>query len=156
MPHTDYHRQTAGNGRRTARDESSLERLDRNQAELIQELRVLGTGIQVLFAFLLVVPFNSGFARLSSFDRDVYFAAALLITPTIHHRLLFRRREKEYMVGSGNRLAIVAVAFLCAGLTGILLLISHVMFGTAAAATVGALTGLGLSALWFGVPLSRR
>jgi len=146
------------------RNESPLERLDRNTVELLNELRVAGTGIQVLFAFLLVVPFNSGFARLSSFDRDDYFvtllciavAAALLIAPSIHHRLLFRRGQKAYLVNLANRLLIVAMGFLTAGFTGILVLISNVIFGTVAAVVVGVIAGIGLSGLWFAVPLSRR
>src|SRR5262249_18261738 len=98
------------------RHESELERLDRNTIELLNELRVASTGIQVLFAFLLVVPFNTGFSKLTSFDRYCYFvtllclaaAATLLIAPSMHHRLLFRQKEKDYLVRVGTRLAIVA------------------------------------------------
>lgn len=146
------------------RDESELERLDRNTLELLNELRVASTGIQVLFAFLLVVPFNTGFSKLSSFDRYVYFvtllclaaAAALLIAPSMHHRLLFRQKEKEYLVRVGTRLAIVSGVFLTAGMTGILVLISNVVFGTATAVVVGTVVAAGVSGLWFGIPLSRR
>lgn len=148
------------------RDERPLERLDRNEVELMGELRVAATGIQVLLAFLLIVPFNSRWGRVSSFDRDVYFvtllciaaAAALLIAPTVHHRVLFRRGEKNYLVELGNRSAIIAMALLTIGLTGILVLISHVLFGTVAAVIVGAATFVGVGTLWFGVPLahSRR
>jgi hypothetical protein len=143
------------------RDERPLERLDRNEVELMGELRVAATGIQVLLAFLLIVPFNARWGRVSSFDRDVYFvtllciasAAALLIAPTVHHRVLFRRGEKGYLVELGNRSAIIAMALLTVGLTGILVLISHVLFGGAAAIIVGAVTLCGVGALWFGVPL---
>jgi hypothetical protein len=84
------------------RDESAMERLDRNTVELLNELRVASTGIQVLLAFLLVIPFNARFVRLTSFERGLYLvtliciatAAVLLIGPSIHHRILFRRREK--------------------------------------------------------------
>ncbi len=143
------------------REESELERLDRNTVELLNELRVAGTGIQVLFAFLLVVPFNTGFRKLSTFDRYDYFvtllciatAAVLLIAPSFHHRLLFRQHQKEYLVRIGTRYAIVAGAFLAVGMTGILVLISDVIFGGVTAAVVGALTALVVVSLWFTVPL---
>jgi hypothetical protein len=148
----------------TERDESELERLDRNTVELLNELRVAATGIQVLFAFLLVVPFNTGFSKLTSFDRYCYFvtlvcmaiAAALLIAPSIHHRLLFRQKEKDYLVRIGTRLAIISGVFLTAGMTGILVLISNVVFGGTTAAVVGVLTAVSVAGLWFGVPLNRR
>jgi Family of unknown function (DUF6328) len=146
------------------REESPHERLDRNTTELIGELRVAATGIQVLFAFLLIVPFNTGFRRVSAFDRDVYFgslicvaaAAALLIAPTIHHRLLFHRGQKAYVLRLGTRFAVAAMLFLSVGLTGILTLLSNVVLGTTAAAIVGAGAALGLGGLWFVLPLGRR
>lgn len=146
------------------RDESTPERLDRNTTDLLGELRIAATGIQVLFAFLLIVPFNTGFKRVTSFDRYVYFAtllcvaiaAALLIAPTVHHRLLFRRGQKAYVLRLGTRFAIVAMAFLSVGLTGILILIAHVIFGTAAATLTGAIAAAGLAGLWFVLPLMRR
>jgi Family of unknown function (DUF6328) len=148
----------------SGRDEPESERLDRNTVELLNELRVASTGIQVLFAFLLIVPFNTGFSKLSSFDRYVYFAtllciaaaAALLIAPSMHHRLLFRQQQKDYLVRIGTRVTILAGAFLTAGLTGILVLISDVIFGGATAAVVGTLTALLVGGLWFGIPLRRR
>lgn len=121
-------------------------------------------GIQVLFAFLLIVPFNSGFSKLTSFDRYDYFvtllciaaAAALLIAPSIHHRLLFRRRQKAYLVRVGTQLTIVGMVFLTVGLTGILVLILNVMFGAVTAAVAGGLTAVLVSSLWFAIPLARR
>jgi hypothetical protein len=118
----------------------------------------------VLFAFLLVVPFNSRFGRLSSFDRDLYFvallcvavAAIILIAPPIHHRLLFRLRQKEYLVAVGNVMLIVGAVFLGVGLTAILVMISNLIFGGAAAMIVGATVGCGVAALWFAMPLARR
>jgi Family of unknown function (DUF6328) len=117
----------------------------------------------VLFAFLLIVPFNSRFARLSSFDRDLYFAALLciavaaimLLAPPIHHRLLFRRQQKDYLVAVGNAMLIVGTVFLGVGLTAILVLISNLLFGSAAAAVVGAIAGCGVATLWFAMPLAR-
>jgi cation transport ATPase len=146
------------------RHESELERLDRNTVELLNELRVASTGIQVLFAFLLVVPFNTGFSKLSSFDRYVNFitllciavAATLLIAPSIRHRLLFRRMQKAYLVSMGTTLAIVAGGFLAVGMTGILVLISDVIFGGVTAGIVGVVAAVFLAGLWFALPLRQR
>jgi hypothetical protein len=146
------------------RDESRLERLDRNTVELLNELRVAGTGIQVLFAFLLVVPFNTGFGRFSATDRYIYFAtllcitvaATLLIAPSIHHRILFRQAQKPYIVRVGNQFMIAAMMFLAFGFTGILIVITDVLFGGESAAIVGLLAVAGIGALWFALPLNRR
>src|SRR5436190_13939598 len=119
------------------REETPLERLDRNTGELMQELRVVATGIQVLFGFLLIVPFNNGFRRVSSFEETLYFIAllcvaissVLLLAPTIHHRILFRRGEKAYLVALGNRLSIVAMLFLGVGFTAILIVVADFVIG---------------------------
>jgi Family of unknown function (DUF6328) len=146
------------------RDEPDSERLDRNVTDLLNELRVAGTGIQVMFAFLLVVPFNAGWKQASAFDRWVYFGtllciatgAVLLIAPSVHHRLLFRHHQRAYIVRVGTRLAIVAAGFISVGLTGILVLVSNFVFGTIAAVTVGIATAIVVTALWFALPLKRR
>jgi Family of unknown function (DUF6328) len=162
-PDQDRAEQPERGDRPPVRDELPMERLDRNSIELMGQLRVAGTGIQVLLAFLLVVPFNARWSRVTAFDRDVYFvtllciatAAALLIAPSVHHRILFRRGEKAYLVAMGNRLAIIAMALVTVGLTGILLLISDVLFGGVTAAIVAAVALLGVATLWFGLPLRR-
>ncbi len=146
------------------RDEAPQERLDRNQTELMTELRVAGAGVQVLFGFLLIVPFNNRWTALSSFDRDAYFvallcvaiAAVLLIAPMVQHRLLFREREKGYLVRIGNLSAIVAMVFLSVGLTAILVLVSNVVFGGLAPVIVGIVAALAIGWLWFGVALAKR
>jgi hypothetical protein len=146
------------------RDESQQERLDRNAVELLTELRVASAGVQVLLAFLLIVPFNNRFTRLSSFERYDYFvtlvcmaiAATLLIAPSIHHRILFRLAQKAFLVNMGNKVAIIAMVFMSVGMTGILMLIADVVFGGASTAVVGALAGLIVSGVWFGIPLNRR
>src|SRR5437660_4612596 len=110
------------------REETTLERLDRNTMELLNELRVASTGIQFMFGFLLVVPFDSAFSKISSFEKTVYFitllcvavSAVLLMAPSIHHRILFRQGEKDYIVRAANRLAILAMVFIAIGFTGIL------------------------------------
>jgi hypothetical protein len=146
------------------RGESEPERLDRNTVELLNELRIAGTGIQVMFAFLLVVPFNTGWKQVDSFERTVYFvtllvvamAAFLLMAPPIHHRLLFRHGEKPFLIRVGNYMAIGGMMCLGLGFVGILVLISDVAVGGAAPAIVGILAAAMLSGLWFGVPLLRR
>lgn len=148
----------------TGRDEAPQERLDRNQTELMTELRVAGAGVQVLFGFLLIVPFNTRWSDVSSFDRAVYFvalicvavAAVLLIAPMVHHRLLFGEGEKGYLVRVGNRSAIVAMVFLSVGLTAILVLISNVVFGGVTPVIVGIVAAATLGWLWFGVALAKR
>ena len=144
--------------------EQESERLGRNLTDLLNELRVAGTGIQVMFAFLLVVPFNAGWEKASTFDRWVYFisllciaiAAVLLIAPSIHHRLLFRQREREYLIRVGTRLAIVAAAFLTVGLSAIMVLIANFVFGTVAAVVVGIAAAIIVTSVWFALPLDRR
>jgi hypothetical protein len=156
--------QAEADEREPVRDELPMERLDRNSIELMGQLRVAGTGIQVLLAFLLVVPFNARWSRVTAFDRYVYYvtllciatAAVLLIAPSVHHRVLFRQGEKAYLVRLGNRLAIVAMALVTVGLTGILLLISNVLFGGVTAAVVAAIALIGVATLWFGLPLLRK
>jgi hypothetical protein len=149
---------------RDDRDETPDERLDRNTIELLNELRVAGTGIQVMFAFLLVVPFNSGWSKTTSFERTVYFvtlalvavAAFLLLAPPIHHRLLFRHHEKRYLITVGNQLAIAGMIFLALGFTGILVLLSAFAVGGVAPIVAGALTLATTGGLWFALPLLRR
>ncbi len=146
------------------RDESQPERLDRNTVELLNELRIAGTGIQVMFAFLLIVPFNAGWQHVDSFERTVYFAtllvvalaAILLLAPPIHHRLLFRHGEKPFLIRVGNNLAIAGMVCLGLGFVGILILISDVVVGGAAPAIVGVLSAAVIAGLWFVLPLVRR
>ncbi|HWE14165.1 MAG TPA: DUF6328 family protein [Solirubrobacteraceae bacterium] len=149
---------------RDDRDETPDEKLDRNTIELLNELRVAGTGIQVMFAFLLVVPFNAGWSKTSSFERTVYFltlalvavATLLLMAPPVQHRLLFRHHEKRYLMTVANRLAIAGMAFLALGFTGILVLLSDYVVGGIAPILAGVLTLALTGGLWFALPLARR
>lgn len=147
----------------TPREESKSERLDRNLSELLQELRVALPGVQVLFAFLLVVPFNNGFAEVTSFQKTVYFVTLLLvfavsvclIAPTVHHRILFRQQDKERILQVANRLAIIGLFLLAFALVGVLLLITDFIYtDSTATAAIGGL-GLVLALVWFGIPLRR-
>jgi len=149
----------------SGRDESEQERLDRNLSELLQELRVALPGVQVLFAFLLTVPFQTGFQNPSSFQERVYFAtlvctavsAALLIAPTAYHRLLFRFQEKEQLVFIANRFAIVGLGFLALAMVGAIMLITDVIFGATSTVIVATVCAFLLYAsLWYLLPLRRR
>jgi hypothetical protein len=144
--------------------ESEQERLNRNLNELLQELRVALPGIQVLFAFLLTVPFAQGFKEISEFEKKMYFAtllatalsAALLIAPTAYHRILFRQQEKANLVFVANRLAIAGIGVLALAMSSALLLITHLLFGTTAAViTTAAAVGV-FTFLWALLPLRRR
>lgn len=146
------------------RDETPPERLDRNTVELLNELRIAGTGVQVMFAFLLVVPFNKGWAHVNGFERTLYFvtllivalAAFLLLAPPIHHRLLFRHGEKPFLIRTGNYMAIAGMVCVGLGFIGILILLSDVVVGGAAPVVVGVLAAAVITGLWFVVPLVRR
>jgi Family of unknown function (DUF6328) len=147
-----------------ARDERPAERLDRNTIELLNELRLAGTGIQVMFAFLLVVPFQHGWSSVDSFERTVYFvtllfvavAAFLLMAPPIHHRILFRHGEKRFLITVANYVAIAGMVCLAIGFVGILLLISDVVVGGAAPGAVAGGAAVFIAGLWFVLPLVRR
>ncbi|MFZ0386916.1 MAG: DUF6328 family protein [Solirubrobacteraceae bacterium] len=145
------------------RDESEAEQLDRNTVELLNELRVAGTGIQVMFAFLLVVPFQTGWKQVDSFEKTVYFvtlllvalAAFLLMAPPVHHRVLFRRGEKAFLLRVANQMAIAGMGCLGVAFVGILVLEADVVVGGAAAVIVGVLAGAIVTGLWFVVPVLR-
>jgi uncharacterized membrane protein YedE/YeeE len=146
------------------RPESEAERDDRNLAELLQELRVAGLGIQVLFGFLLSLPFTTRFVRLGHAQRELYVASlllaalstALLLGPVAYHRLVFRRHQKERLVRAANAMAIGGLASVSLAVTAsVLLVTSYVLTGLFAviiAAGVGCLFG----GLWFAFPLTRR
>src|SRR6266576_3409824 len=118
------------------RSETEEERLDRNLNELLNELRVALPGVQVLFAFLLGVPFTQRFSELVPYQEDVYFgtlicaaaATAFLIAPSAHHRIEFRLQDKRHIVFLANRLAIVGLAFLALAMTGVVLLVTDFIF----------------------------
>ena len=131
---------------------------------LLQELRIVIPGVQVLFAFLLTVPFSQGFTRLDSLQIGVFFATllctavatALLIAPSSHHRLLFRRGVREQRVQMGNLLAILGLAVLVPAMVGVLFVITDLMFGSTAAIVTTALVTLVFVLLWFVLPLRYR
>lgn len=157
--------------RESGRDqETEKERLSRKLTELLEELRVALPGVQVLFAFLLTLPFTERFTRIAPLSRDVYFgsflAAALasvfLIAPSAYHRMRWRFTDKEeldakrQMLITSSRLATTGIILLGAAIGGVTFLIGNVLFNVPVAATVGAaITGVAV-VLWFALPLSRR
>jgi Family of unknown function (DUF6328) len=150
--------------RDSGREESEGERLDRNLGELLQELRVALPGVQVLFAFLLAVPFQQNFTKITTFQKNVYFAtllctaisAVLLISPSAYHRLTFRYQQKRQLVFYSNRFAIAGLAFLALAMTGAIMLITDVLFGSTATAITTAAAVVVFAFFWFLLPLRRR
>ena len=146
------------------RHETEEERLDRNLLELVQELRVVLTGIQVLFAFLLVVPFQQGWAQVTDFEQTVYYvtllltaaSSACLIAPTARHRMRFRELDKKWVVYTANRLAIVGMVFLGGAICGVLMLLTHFVYdATLTAVVVGAFAAF-IGWFWFAAPMVRE
>lgn len=144
-----------------ARGESVAQRIDRNWSELLQELRVTQTGIQILFGFLLTLPFQARFAGLSGAQRVIYLLVVAFITvstvcnltPVVAHRFLFRRRVKDVLLNVSDRLALVSLASLALALLGAVGLVVDVIAGrTGALIGAGALAVL-VVALWVVVPL---
>jgi hypothetical protein len=148
----------------TRADESEKERLDRNLLELLNELRVALPGVQVLFAFLLTVPFTQRFASLTTTQEKVYYATLLcttastilLIAPSAHHRINFRQQDKAYIVFLANRMTIAGLGLLALAMSGVVFLITDVLYGSTATAiaTAGAL--LGFAVMWYAIPIWRR
>jgi hypothetical protein len=149
---------------RYKREESEEERLDRNLLELLNELRVALPGVQVLFAFLLTVPFTQRFASLTSAQENVYYAtllaaaasALLLIAPSAHHRINFRQQDKAFIVFLANKLTIAGLGFLAAAMSGVVWLITDVLYGGTATAIATATTALAFAVVWYVLPVVRR
>ncbi len=139
-------------------------RQDRELLELLNELRVALPGVQVIFAFLLTIPFASRFEDVTAAQRGAYFVAFLctalatvfLIAPTAFHRIEFRQRDKEKMLQISNSLTIVGLALLALALTSVVFLITDFIFSAQAAVPVTIVIGFAFVVLWFAFPLWRR
>ena len=137
---------------------------DRQMIELLNELRVALPGVQILFAFLLTVPFAQGFERTTPFQRDLFFGVLMatavsticLIAPTATHRLRFHQNERAYIVESSNRLLIAGLVWLALAILGAVVLITDFLFDGAMVWIYPALLGLLVVVLWFARPLSRH
>jgi hypothetical protein len=146
------------------RQESEAHQLDRNWAELVQELRVIGTGVQILFAFLLSIPFQARFVRTTAFQRDDYLAtlmlsgtaAAIFIAPVAVHRILFRFRVKDEVVNVTNVLALCGLASLSLAMIGAILLVSDWVAGKLGAGICSGGAALVLLGGWFAFPVWLR
>jgi hypothetical protein len=153
-----------GSSPENARDESQAERDDRNLAELLQELRVAGLGVQVLFGFLLSLPFTNQFKQLDGSERDLYVAClllaaaatALLLGPVAYHRLVFRRGEKERLVRTANVMAILGLITVGLAISTSVLLVAGFVAGYGTGAVIAVLVLVMFGLLWFALPLSRR
>jgi hypothetical protein len=145
------------------KDEDEAERLDRELIELLNELRVVMPGVQLLFGFLLTVPFQQRFNMLDDYQRLVYLvtlvlsaaSAAFLMAPSAFHRLTFREGQKPYLIRLGTRQTIVGMALLALAMNGALLLLVDVLYSSTTVAFVVAGTGLLFAWLWFGLALTR-
>lgn len=144
--------------------ETEAERDDRNLADLLQELRVAGIGVQMIFGFLLAIPFASKFSALGTGQRTLYVvtlvlaavATALLVGPVAYHRLVFRRHLKRHLIGASNVMAILGLA--AVGLTvsaSVLLVISYVARGLPTV-VIGIFVVCLFAGLWFVYPLTRH
>jgi Family of unknown function (DUF6328) len=146
------------------RNETPLERCDRNLVELLQEVRVVQTGVQVLFAFLLTAPLAARFPTLTPWQRWDYFftllaagaAAMLLIAPTAYHRILFRLGDKEHLVLVANRLTLAGLVFVALAMLGSLGLVTDLMFDGAVVVFTVAIAAFGCAVCWCVLPLARR
>jgi Na+/melibiose symporter-like transporter len=145
-------------------EETHEERVNRELIELLNELRVALPGVQVLFAFLLAVPFSQRFAQTTELQRDAFMVALLstlagsvfLIAPTAYHRIRFRDRDKEALLRISNVFAIVGVVFLAIGMTAVVFLVTDLIFKGVITTIVTVVTAALFATVWFVLPLARK
>ncbi|MEZ5155222.1 MAG: DUF6328 family protein [Solirubrobacterales bacterium] len=143
--------------------ETEQERIDRNLGDLLQELRVAFPGVQILFAFLLVVPFQQGWTDVDGTAKRVYYAALLLtaissvcfIAPTARHRMRFRERDLTWVVESSHRLMVAGLISLGGAIAAVLLLVTMVVFSDLFALVMFALLVALIVWIWFAAPMAR-
>ena len=143
--------------------EEARETRDRQMAEILQELRVAITGGQILFGFLLTVPFAQGWKETNDLQRTLYLVTLLaiaaatgcFIAPTAAHRIRFHQRDRSFLVAYGNRLAIAGLACLLVAMVSALLLVTDFVFSRTTALVASGAIAVLLLTLWFVVPLSR-
>ncbi|SCL38499.1 hypothetical protein GA0070624_6236 [Micromonospora rhizosphaerae] len=144
--------------------ETEKQRWQRNFADLLQELRVAQTGVQILFAFLLTLPFSNGFTRASGFQKDVYIisllsaaaATAMIISPVAFHRALFRQGRKPELVRFAHRMATGGLAFMLISMVSAVLLITDFVLSRPIALLLTAITAVWFLAFWMILPFVRR
>ena len=148
----------------TARRTRSAEELDREWSELVEELRLALPGAEVLFGFLLVLPFHDGFGQLTEFQRGVYFSAliatavasVLLISPSVNHRLRWREGEKESLLRSATRMSIAATVCIAFAMVAAIAVITDLLFGSAASAIATVVVGAIFAWFWYGLAFWNR
>jgi O-antigen/teichoic acid export membrane protein len=147
------------------RNETEAERIDRNVAELLQELRVAGLGVQVLFGFLLAMPFTAAFTSLDPEQHRLYVAVlllaalstALLTAPVAYHRIVFRRHQKHDLLRFANTVALAGLATVALAICGAVLLVVSVVYDGLVAAIIAAVVAGVYFVLWYVIPhLGRR
>jgi uncharacterized protein involved in cysteine biosynthesis len=156
-------REEEGRHPETGRDETEQERVDRNLQEMLGELRVALPGVQVLFAFLLVAPLNQRFAQVTSFEKTIYFATLLfttastvcLIAPTVHHRIEFRRQEKDLIVTTGNRIVILGLGLLAIAMTGAVVFVTSFLYSDTTTWVAAIAAAAAFAVVWYSIPLRR-
>jgi hypothetical protein len=146
------------------RQEEEQERLNRRLMELLNEIRVAMPGVQVLFGFLLAVPFQQRFGAATAFQRNVYFATlmasaiatALFIAPSAYHRVMLGQGERPHIIMVGTRLFILGLVALALAMNGAVLLVTDVLFGTATVVVTVVVIASVFAWLWFAMGLLRR
>jgi O-antigen/teichoic acid export membrane protein len=146
------------------KNETEKQRWDRNFGDLLQELRVAQTGVQILFAFLLTLPFSNGFTRTTDFQRDTYlvalitaaFATAMIISPVAFHRALFRQGRKPELVRYAHRMASGGLAFMLISMVSSVLLITDYLLNIWVAVILTVVTGVYFLTFWAAIPFARR
>jgi hypothetical protein len=146
------------------RDETEQERLDRNWTEILQELRVIQTGTQILTGFLLTIPFQQRFTSLDNYEVTTYLAlvvvaataTVLALAPVALHRTLFRHKAKGVMVRIANRMLKITLATVGATMTGTVMLVFDVVLGLAPGLVAGAVALVGVFVAWLALPLGVR
>jgi hypothetical protein len=145
-------------------DEDRRERVNRELIELLNELRVALPGVQVLFAFLLAVPFSNGYSHTTDFQRAAFIvvlaatalSAAFFIAPSAYHRLNFRKHEKEQLLVTSNQFTIIGMVFLAISMVGVIVLVVDVVYPGPATVVLGVVSALAFGGLWFVLPVVRR
>ncbi|MEU4236132.1 DUF6328 family protein [Actinoplanes sp. NPDC026619] len=150
--------------KRHIKHENEKQRWDRNFADLLQELRVAQTGIQILFAFLLTLPFSNGFPKTTAFQKDIYIVALLaaaasttmIISPVAFHRALFRQGRKPELVRYAHRMLTGGLAFLLISMVSSVFLIIDYLLTRPMALLLGGLTALFFLSFWVAIPWYRH
>ena len=154
---------TEQSGRPAPAVETPKQRRDRELIELLNELRLATPGVQLVFGFLLIVPFNERFGQTTDFQRGLYVlslvltavATILLIGASVQHRLLFRRHFERRMLATANRISLIGLTCMGLGMVSALLFVTHFVFGAVAASVIGALVGALMLVVWYALPLMR-